>query len=183
MTLRLTDPAVEFVPSYAEALREGFRMGVTDITPPEAIAAMEADPKAYIAELLTPPLPFVIMPDGSHNARVPSSKFWLVEGQRFIGEVSIRHHLNEKLESYGGHIGYGTRPSVWGQGYGKKILGLALIFCRASLGLEKVLITCDDSNRGSLGVIEGNGGVLWDIRPHPYTAGAKSRRYWVPTAS
>ena len=44
----------------------------------------------------------------------------------------------------------------------------------ADLGLEQVLVTCDDTNEGSRRVIEAAGGVLEDQR------GVKLR-YWLPT--
>ena len=44
----------------------------------------------------------------------------------FIGHVSIRHELNAALEVQGGHIGYAIRPSKQQQGYGSRLLALAL---------------------------------------------------------
>ena len=44
------------------------------------------------------------------------------------------------------------------------------------LGLDRVLITCDDSNLASARTIERSGGVLEDIRP---TSLGLTRRYWV----
>ena len=43
--------------------------------------------------------------------RVPQTTYWLVDKDEFIGEICIRHKLNESLEKYGGHIGYGVRYS------------------------------------------------------------------------
>ena len=47
----------------------------------------------------------------------------------------------------------------------------------ATLGLERVLVTCSPDNIGSVRTIEAAGGVLQDVVSHP-TAGAK-RRYWI----
>ena len=44
-------------------------------------------------------------------------------------------------------------------GYGTKMLELALKKAKL-IGLNKVLITCDDDNPGSARVIEKNGGIL-----------------------
>ncbi|MFA6533717.1 MAG: GNAT family acetyltransferase, partial [Patescibacteria group bacterium] len=52
--------------------------------------------------------------------RVPATKFWLVEDDRFIGRLDIRHELNDNLLKIGGHIGYFIRPSERRRGYGKK---------------------------------------------------------------
>jgi predicted acetyltransferase len=43
------------------------------------------------------------------------------------------------------------------------------------LGIDPVLITCDDDNLASAAVIERCGGVVQDVR------GGK-RRYWVPAS-
>ncbi|MBR3718443.1 MAG: GNAT family N-acetyltransferase, partial [Firmicutes bacterium] len=57
---------------------------------------------------------------------VPATTLWLVEGDRFIGRVNIRHRLSPGLLRFGGHIGYTIRPSEQGKGYGKLQLAMAL---------------------------------------------------------
>lgn len=90
---------------------------------------------------------------------VPETMYWLVEGNEFIGRVSIRHYLNEKLEEKGGHIGYDVRPSRRGMGYGKLLLKLGLKKAK-DLGIDDAIITCDIENIPSRKIIEANGGVL-----------------------
>lgn len=94
--------------------------------------------------------------------RVPATFMWLVDGEEFVGEVSIRRALNDALMRRGGHIGYGVRYSRWNQGIGTMLLKMALEYAREELGLTRVLITCDDVNVASARVIEKNGGVLQD---------------------
>lgn len=90
---------------------------------------------------------------------VPDSTYWLVdEGKKVIGAVNIRHQLNDRLFNCGGHIGYGIRPSERGKGYATKLLSLSLEKAR-ELGLQKVLVVCDETNKGSEKVILKNGGV------------------------
>lgn len=90
---------------------------------------------------------------------VPQTVFWLVDGNKFLGKLSIRHKLNLHLRKIGGHIGYYIRPDERGRGYGKIILRLGLNKTKA-LGIKNVLITCDFANIKSRRVIEGNGGKL-----------------------
>ena len=72
-------------------------------------------------------------------------------------------------------IGYGIRPSARGRGVAT--WALRSVLPRASaLGLEKVLVTCDDSNLASAQVIMKAGGVLEDVRP---TELGLTRRYWI----
>ncbi len=75
-----------------------------------------------------------------------------------IGAVNIRHRLTKRLLDRGGHIGYGIRPSERQKGYATKLLSLSLQKTR-ELGLEKVLVTCDEHNIASEKTILNNGGV------------------------
>lgn len=88
----------------------------------------------------------------------PDRVHWLVDGEEYIGQSSIRPELGTMyLITYGGHIGYSVRPSKRRQGYGKRILALTLDQARRN-GLERVLVTCDEDNIASRKVIEANGG-------------------------
>ncbi|WP_300678990.1 GNAT family N-acetyltransferase [Nocardioides sp.] len=101
-------------------------------------------------------------------------QFWITDdADLLVGFVQVRHALNDRLRVRGGHIGYSVRRSRQGEGHATRALGLALVHARG-LGLDRVLITCDDTNAGSIRVIEANGGVLADV-----TDGV--RRSWVPT--
>lgn len=93
---------------------------------------------------------------------IPSTNLYAFEGEEIIGKVSIRHKLNENLNKVGGHIGYGVIPSARGKGYASLMLKEALVYTKA-LGLEKVLVTCGETNSSSRRVIEKNGGVLENI--------------------
>lgn len=43
---------------------------------------------------------------------VPAYTYFLFKGtDKIIGAINIRHCLNDYLFNYGGHIGYGIRPS------------------------------------------------------------------------
>ena len=109
--------------------------------------------------------------------RVPSSEFWLIDGDDYVGSISLRHELTEDLVDKGGHIGYKIRPSRRQQGYGTLILCYGLEQARA-LGLTRVLLTCDEQNLGSRKVIESNGGVLENsIQLEAWPE--KICRYWI----
>ena len=115
--------------------------------------------------------------DEPEYGRVRETFFWLVDDGQYIGRVSIRHELNERLEKLGGHIGYEIRPTKRRRGYGKLILALALPEAR-KLGLKRALITCDSSNIGSRKIIEANGGQLMDETLLP-GRDVPTRRYWI----
>lgn len=109
--------------------------------------------------------------------RVPMSDFWLIDGDEYVGRLSLRHALNEALLVWGGHTGYQIRPSKRRRGYGKEILRLGLIKAK-ELGLNRVLVTCDEDNTGSRKIIEYNGGKLENIievKDSP----VRKMRYWI----
>lgn len=95
--------------------------------------------------------------------RVGADYYWLVDDGNayFIGEITIRHRLTDTLKQYGGHIGYGVRFSEWNKGYGTLMLRLALEKAK-ELGIETVLLTCNDDNISSAKVMEKNGLLLQD---------------------
>lgn len=112
--------------------------------------------------------------------RVPSTTFWLIDNGRFIGTTNIRHELNIALMAYGGHIGYGVRYSECNKGYATKLLGMALDYSRDVLKLNRVLVTCNDTNLASARVIEKNGGVLENKVKNYFDSGTVlTRRYWI----
>jgi predicted acetyltransferase len=107
--------------------------------------------------------------------RVHATYWWIVEDGTYLGAISLRHRLNDFLLRAGGHIGYGVRPSARRRGIATWALGAALAHA-GTLGLDRVLITCDDDNVASARTIERHGGVLEDIRD---TELGSTRRYWI----
>ena len=108
---------------------------------------------------------------------VPATLYFLVdEKNKICGALDIRHELNEYLEKFGGHIGYGIAPSERKKGYGKIQLKLALEKTK-KIGLKKVLITCDDYNIGSAKTIEACGGIYNDTLAD--VEGNRIKRYFV----
>lgn len=110
-------------------------------------------------------------PDGF----VPASTYFLMRNTRILGAINIRHCLNDYLFNYGGHIGYGIRPSEREKGYATRMLSMALPLVK-QLGVTRVLITCDQENIASAKTIKANGGVLENevIEDNSIT-----QRYWI----
>jgi predicted acetyltransferase len=109
--------------------------------------------------------------------RVHCDYYWITDdagtGEEVVGFLALRHSLTAWLLEEGGHIGYSVRPSRRGQGHASRALALA-VRRSAELGLDQVLLTCDDDNVASARTIERNGGVYEDTRNG-------KRRYWVQT--
>lgn len=112
------------------------------------------------------------------NGRVPATVYFLMKQGIIIGNLSIRHKIDsEFLSSYGGHIGYGVRPSERRKGYATIMLHLALEKCR-ELGLKDVLVTCKEDNIGSAKTIENNFGVLKELIYNPDDK-CNFKKYWI----
>lgn len=106
---------------------------------------------------------------------VKATIFFLVDDERILGAIHLRHELNDFLLNTGGHIGYGVRKSERHKGYGHKMLSLLLTKLKA-LDYTKVLLTCDDDNLSSSKTIEKNGGILENKIMYE---GKLNRRYWI----
>lgn len=104
---------------------------------------------------------------------VPSTTLWWLDGDEYLGRIAVRHELTDFLLESGGHIGYDVRRSRRREGHATAMLHAVLPEARG-LGIERALVTCDETNLASRKVIEAAGGALEDQR------GAKLR-YWVPT--
>jgi predicted acetyltransferase len=117
---------------------------------------------------------------GEHLPRghVPSTFLFAFDASRIVGRVSIRHQLDDLLRRVGGHIGYVVVPEFRRRGYATAMLGRAIEIAHRDLGIDPVLVTCDDDNVGSIRTIEKNGGVLEDVVTGPDLATPK-RRYWI----
>ena len=108
---------------------------------------------------------------------VEAEQFMLVRKgtKQILGMINFRHYLNDYLAEYGGHIGYGVCPIERRKGYAKIMLMLCLEKCRAR-GLDKILITCDESNEASRRTILSCGGKF----ERKAVEGTKFlERYWI----
>src|ERR1700759_4994265 len=94
---------------------------------------------------------------------VPATTMWWADGDEYLGRIAIRHQLTPALLLVGGDIGYDVRPSARRRGHATSMLAAALPVARG-LGIGPALLTCDEDNVGSRKAIEGNGGVLEDVR-------------------
>lgn len=162
----LSPPDMRYKDSFIAAAHEYLADG---IRPDWSFERLEDSFDEYVEvqrERATDPMP----------GYVPDSVFWLIVDGQYAGTLYLRHYLTPSLERYGGHIGYQVRPTMRRRGYGTLMCRLGLEEAR-KIGLDRVLITCDDNNIGSIKIIEANGGVLQDKVDNGRAA--LTRRYWV----
>ncbi|MFB4349445.1 GNAT family N-acetyltransferase [Microbacterium sp. CR_7] len=177
MTVELVRPTSAIFDSWASAIAE-FGEGHVDGSGLQAPVTPDRETlDALIAksELLADTS--AELPEGS----VHNDLYWIVDDGEVVGFVSFRHELNDYLREAGGHIGYAVRESRRRRGYASAGLALALDRAR-EIGLDRVLVTCDDDNVGSARTIERAGGVLQDVSDQSARGHAMLRRYWIDLA-
>lgn len=89
---------------------------------------------------------------------VPSTLYWYVAGEHYLGTLVLRHELTPELYAEGGHIGYHVVAPWRRQGHATRMLAAGLGKA-ADAGLTRVLLTVAPDNEPSIRVIVANGGV------------------------
>lgn len=110
----------------------------------------------------------------------PSYTYFLVRytDDKIIGIINIRYNLNDWMLENCGHIGYSIRPSERRKGYNKINLYLALEKAK-NINLNKVLLTADDNNIGSVKTILSLGGKLENKIFSYENNNVLMGRYWI----
>ncbi|WP_042144488.1 GNAT family N-acetyltransferase [Paucisalibacillus sp. EB02] len=164
--MRLVRPSMKWENEHRSYLVE---WGPTRIIPSSFNLEGTSSYEEYLQELLKR--------EKGYGEWLPCSNYFLVSAEnRILGLLDIRHELNDFLYRIGGHIGYSVRPSERKKGFATFILSEALHKCR-ELGMDKVLITCDDDNIGSAKVIIHNGGI--EDHSEQDSNGIVKRRFWI----
>lgn len=173
--VRLVAPSVRLRDTVLRGLRELKEEGLPWFAGLD-LDALASDFPAWVAERLA----------DAHRPTalgVPRTHAWAVVGEGtdawFVGRLAVQHALTDALRVEGGHVGYDTVPSARRRGFASEMLRQGLGLARG-LGLDEVLVTCDDGNAASIRVIEKNGGVLAEKR---LVGGDRLKRhYWIPLA-
>jgi predicted acetyltransferase len=112
--------------------------------------------------------------------RVRQSEYWLVHDGRLVGGCRLRHALIPVLMLDGGNVGYDIRPSERRKGYGHHVLALTIAEARRA-ALERLFLTCEETNVASTRIIEAAGGVEIEGSISPRN-GNPMRRFWLDLA-
>ncbi len=100
--------------------------------------------------------------NGINNNCLKEIYYFAIENDKIVGHGSIRLNpeIDEKVNIYG-HIMYGVVPSKRKKGYGTLICKL-LIEKAKELGLENIIISCNEDNIGSSLIIQKNNGTFFE---------------------
>ncbi len=90
---------------------------------------------------------------------VPSSEYWFLVDDQIVGNIRLRHYLNDALRKAHGHIGYAIAPAYRGKGYAKLMLKEMLKVAK-TFAIDQVLLTANIDNIASRKTMEACGGIL-----------------------
>lgn len=167
---------VEPCEEYAEQIAE-YKQACLD-----AVSSMDGcgplrnseNPTAYIAECKK-----YTKPETLPKGLVLATQFFYIRkaDNRLVGMIQVRHYFNDYLSKYGGHIGYSIKPNERRKGYATSMLKAVLPYCK-EIGLDKILISCIDSNIGSEKTILNNGGI-YESTVYERKEKCHLKRFWI----
>ena len=111
--------------------------------------------------------------------KVPGTTFFTIResDNKIVGMVNLRHYLNDYLKNFGGHIGYGIRPTERRKGYAKIQLYLCLLEAK-KLKIDRVRIDCIDTNIGSEKTMQALGGI-YERSTYIKEKNKTLKKYWI----
>lgn len=171
--LQLIKRCAEYAPGYKDYCRELYDHQITYFRP--------TNPDSIDDDWFSRTKPWYDKKEqGLIEGQAISFHYWAVDNGRFIGEFQLRTQFTEKVLTDIGSIGYAVRVSEWGKGYGTEILRQGLSLAKEH-GMDKVLLTINDTNEASICVCEKLGGKLADMIEAYNEAEGRHllRRYWI----
>jgi predicted acetyltransferase len=179
---------LEVVPSFLDALTEGFSFGnrVDHLPDAAAIERYRSNPEGFASDYLRG-TDTLTLEDDTEMPRPEFSEFWWVDGTEFIGGIQIRHELSTAiLAAYGGHLSAGIRPGRRGgrNGIHARMMLEAAVDEARLMGIPRLLSVSRASNVHAWKHVEAAGGIFMDEIPASYaTPPYKLRRYVIPTGN
>lgn len=169
--LELVFPTIEHKAQVEEYLQEFFDNGEYEIAGDGGLDRIK-DFDEWLRKIQND-----VSKENIEENRIPATLYLTIRksDNKIVGNVQIRHKLNEKLWKHGGHIGDSIRPSERRKGYATEQIRLALKKCK-ELGIHNVLMTCDKTNVASRKSIIKNGGILEN---EVYVDNVLLQKFWI----
>ena len=149
---KLILPSTKYTNSVSDAFREQYKVGeITKEILQEKLSLLK-EPDVFVKDILDKRKGVGLKP-----GQVPFTRYWLVDGEEYIGTLGLRKKITKKMRNREGNMGYHIKPSKRSKGYGTEVLRLGLLKAK-NQGLKKVYINCSEENVASIRIIEKNGG-------------------------
>lgn len=182
--LKLVIPSVQYQDTFIDAVKDiksmtGFISPAVEQFSNYDIERLKNDFENYIVKPLLDTMNGINLPEGF----VPSTEFWIIKDDVFVGRIGLRHKLTDFLEKYVGHIGYMIIPSFRNQGIATEALTLVLKEAH-KMGIKQALLVCEDDNQVSRHMLEKALQHFGGYQDAPQERkGIKMLRYWINTIS
>lgn len=119
--MRLVEPCIENKEAYLEMISEWGKVEDLQNTSPFPLKYKIENFESFLEQLNQDKI-------NPREGFVPSTTYCLINDiEKIVGLINLRHSLNERLKTMGGHIGYGVRPDERRKGYATKMLELTLL--------------------------------------------------------
>jgi GrpB-like predicted nucleotidyltransferase (UPF0157 family)/predicted acetyltransferase len=175
----LVEPNLTLLPAFTAALDAGWSPDTRHDVSAELLTEIREDPRLFVRNLARQDGGTRTLAEGAIVPWLPSRTFWIWNGD-FCGSIELRFVPgSEALPPHvSGHVSYSIVPWKRNRGYARQALHLLLPIAH-SVGLRRLLISCDEDNIASRRVIEANGGV--PAEGVPQSVQTDRRSYWVST--
>ena len=176
MTLKLVKPSKKYLQAFLDVV-DDYRSDTNqfkEVQVGKLITAIDENKADEYIKSLRDAERGIGLPDGY----VPSTSFWLMDDDKWVGAFAIRHRLTPHLEQEGGHIAGNISPKY--RGKYSSFIGAKLVLAAAhKMGLKRVLITCNAGNSASyraiMGLMKLYGG---EQLPDSFVKGHDEHRVW-----
>lgn len=157
LEMEFIKPSEKYLDEYLDACKESHDNNVTEWMPVEPDNFENWKEKALqLYEMLE-------SGEGLPTGIPRMVTYWCIESGKFIGEIQIRPYITVNEAEAIGHIGYAVRYSMWGKGYGTKILQFAVKKLHEH-NITPIYIACHVGNAGSNKVSQKVGFEFLDKR-------------------
>ena len=175
----LRQPCLPSLKRYEAALKRGWSPNTYEDMSRKTLLELRRDRQSFLDNMVGENLPY-------QSQGFPISHIymqtWLMWDNDFVGRIVLRTFGTERgvVPGVSGHVGYSVVPWAQGKRYATRALGLLLTKAH-EIGMDSVIIGCDEQNAVSQRIIQRHGGRFVNRIPDPSYRTVMTLTYEVPT--